>query len=241
MHSNQAIFKIGGKVLENPNNLESTISQLTQLKRDGTLEKIIIIPGGGSYANFIRLLEREIKLGGDLAHWMAVYSMNFNGIKLGGKYPELECIEDFKKLQQVNKKFCIFLPLNFLRDNDALPHSWDVTSDSIAFYIACKLQLNYCFLIKGVDGLFNIDGELIKEITTQHYNELKKSRMLAEFGDDLNSFKKSKPIDSYLLTLIDKYKIPCYLINGSLDSKRIIEFFNYKTPDEKKIYTKIVY
>jgi aspartokinase-like uncharacterized kinase len=240
MQSNIAIFKIGGNVIENPNNLESTMSQLTQLYEENLLQKIIIIPGGGSYANFIRMIEGDLELGDDLVHWMATYSMNYNGMELNRKYPKLDCIENLKQFQDVDKKFCIFLPYTYLRDNDVLPHSWDVTSDSITLYIAYKLQLNRCFLIKDVEGIYSINNGLIKTITTLQYSELKKSENLAKIGSDFNNFKKSKPIDSYSLTLIDQHKIACYLLNGSFKHHRIIEFFNRNIPDSKKTYTKII-
>ena len=240
MQYNQAIFKIGGKILENSKNIKSTISQLAQLYEENILQKIFLIPGGGSYANFIRMIDKELKLGDDLAHWMAVYSMNYNGIELNRKYPKLECIGELEKVQDTKKKFCIFLPFSYLRENDTLPHSWDVTSDSIALYIAYKLQLNRCFLIKDVDGIFNKEKELIKSISTFKYNELKGSNQLDKIKEDYKNIKKSKPIDSHLLKLIEKYKTPCYILNGGPNNQRIIEFFNTDIHDEKKIYTKII-
>jgi len=238
MQYKQAIFKIGGKILENSKNIESTISQLTQLYEENILQKILLIPGGGSYANFIRKIDEELKLGVDLAHWMAVYSMNYNGIELNRKYPRLECIEELEKFQDAKKMFCVFLPYNYLRKNDTLPHSWDVTSDSIAHYIAYKLHLNRCFLIKDVEGIYGINKELIKKITTLQYGELKKSGRLAEIGLNQDNLKKSKPIDSYLLTLIDKYKISCILLNGTLQNSRIINYFK-NNEMENQVYTKI--
>jgi aspartokinase-like uncharacterized kinase len=240
MQKKQAIFKIGGKILENSTNIESTISQLTQLYEEKVLQKIIIVPGGGSYANFIRRIDDELKLGDDLVHWMAIYSMNHNGIELNRKFPELECIEDLKGFQDSNKFFSIFLPYKYLRINDTLPHNWDVTSDSIAYYVANKLQFNLCFLIKDIDGIYNSDGESIKHITTFQYSNLRESKKLAKIGLDQPTFKKSKPIDSYLLTLIDQNGIPCVLLNGSFNSRRIIEFFDTSILNETKTFTKII-
>ena len=240
MKHKQAIFKIGGKILENSNNIKSTISQLTQLIEEKILQKIIIVPGGGSYANFIRKIDDELKLGDDLTHWMAIYSMNHNGKELSRKFPELVCIKNLKEFQDSNKIFCIFLPYNFLRKNDTLPHSWNVTSDSIAHYVADQLQFNQCFLIKDIEGIYNIDEKLIKDITTSQYTALKENKKLAKIGLDQPNFKKSKPIDSYLLTLIDQNGIPCYLLNGSFNYQRIVEFFKTSIPNEAKIYTKIV-
>jgi aspartokinase-like uncharacterized kinase len=239
MKYKEAVFKIGGKILENSNNIESTFSQLAQLFEKEILQKIIIIPGGGSFANFVRSLDEVLHIGDDLAHWIAIYSMNYNGIMLNRKYPDLENIEKLKTFQNAKQIFCIFLPYSFLREDDTLPHNWDVTSDSIALYVANKLKLSQCFLIKNIDGIFNIDKELIKSISTFKYSELKSSNQLANIIEDDSNVKKSKPIDPYLLKLIEKYKTPCYILNGRSNNQRIVEFFNSAVPDEKKIYTKI--
>ncbi|MHA2287608.1 MAG: amino acid kinase family protein [Promethearchaeota archaeon] len=240
MDYKQAIFKIGGNILENSSHIESTISQLIKLFEENILHKILLLPGGGSYANFIRKIDAELDLGDDLSHWMAIYSMNYNGKFLNRKYPKLECIEDLKDFRDSNKILCIFLPYNFLHENDTLPHSWDVTSDSIAFYIAHQLHLKNCFLIKDIEGIYNMRGELIKEITTLKYSELKKSNKLAKIGLDQVKLKKSKPIDTYLLRLLDNSGISCYILNGSSNHQRIIEFFNTSVPIEKKVFTKII-
>ena len=239
MQYKEAVFKIGGKILENFKDIKSTISQLTQLFEDKILQKIIVIPGGGSFANFVRSLDDVLQIGDDLAHWIAIYSMNYNGIMLHRKYPDFEIIEKLKIFQEAKQKFCIFLPYRFLREDDILPHNWDVTSDSIALYIATKLKLSQCFLIKNIDGIFNIDKELIKSISTFKYNELKSSNQLDNIIEEDSNIKKSKPLDSHLLKLIEKYKTPCYILNGKPNNQRIIEFFNSDISDEKKIYTKI--
>ncbi len=238
MLHNNAVFKIGGKILENSKNLECTISQLKKLYEDNTLQKIIIIPGGGSYANFIRSIDKNLVLGDDLAHWMAIFSMDYNGKDLNRKFPDFECIDDFKKIQSAKRIFCIFLPFNYLRKNDELPHSWDVTSDSIAIYIANKLNLNECYFIKDIEGIYNKNNEVIKEISTIQYRDLKKSGGLAEIGLNQVNLKKSKPIDSYLLTLLDKYKISCILLNGTLQNSRIINYFK-NIELENQVHTKI--
>ncbi|GAH43243.1 unnamed protein product [marine sediment metagenome] len=53
MKYKEAVFKIGGKILENSNNIKSTFSQLAQLFEKEILQKIMVIPGGGSLANFV--------------------------------------------------------------------------------------------------------------------------------------------------------------------------------------------
>ncbi len=99
MKYTSVIFKIGGKILENFEDLNSTISQLTQLYDKGRIQKIILIPGGGSLVNFIRKVYIELKFTEELGHWMGVISMNYNGIELGKKFPELDVIEDITRLK----------------------------------------------------------------------------------------------------------------------------------------------
>ncbi|MFW9822828.1 MAG: hypothetical protein ACFFE4_07835 [Candidatus Thorarchaeota archaeon] len=232
------IFKIGGKILENPEDLNSTISQLNQLYNKGQLQNIIIIPGGGSLANFIRTVYTELQFTEELGHWMGIISMNYNGIELGKKFPEIEIIEDINRLKKSDKFFCIFLPYRFFKENDKLPHSWDVTSDSITLFLTKELDISHCFLIKDIDGILNKENLLLKEITTSDYKKMKKSGDFSDFKTtELELKDQSTPVDSYLLTLVEKWKIPCVIINGKSNTHRIMEYFDSSISNSNKIFT----
>ncbi len=234
-----AIFKIGGKILDNSKDLINTIAQLTQLYEDQIIKKILLIPGGGILANFIRELYYEFQIDDDFAHWMAIYSMNYNGVVLNKKFPHLNSIENLDQLKKEGSYFSIFLPYKYLKNNDELPHSWSVTSDSIALYMAYKLGMNECFLLKDVDGIIDKNQNLLKELSTTKFEELKAEGKLAEFPSEELYFKtKSKPLDSYILTLIEKYKIPCIILNGASQELRIFKYFR-NADNNLKIYTKI--
>lgn len=235
------LFKIGGTILEDVENLNSTLSQLSQLYEKGVIQRIILIPGGGSFANFIRKVYNELKFTDELAHWMSIISMNYNGIELGKKFPNLEVFEKYDKLKEIDKCFCIFLPYQILKENDKLPHTWQVTSDSIALFLANKLGLKECILIKDVDGIINEKRQVIKEISAAEYRKLKETGKLLEFqnkDDELKS--QSRPIDPYLLTLIEKWNISCVLLNGTSDNQRISDFFDESKSLQEKTYTRII-
>ncbi|MFX0137882.1 MAG: hypothetical protein ACFFDN_29845 [Candidatus Hodarchaeota archaeon] len=234
------IFKIGGKILEDFENLNCTISQLTQIFNEGLIQKMILIPGGGSLANFTRKVYGELKFNEEIAHWMGIISMNYNGLELSKKFPNLEIIEDFDKLKRMSKFLCIFLPYQFLKENDKLPHSWDVTSDSITLFLAKALGLKECFLIKDVNGVINNKNQVIKEICASEFKKLKETKQIAKFKFDSEKLKEiSKPIDPYLTHLIQLYKIPCVILNGSKNTDRILNYFKSTEPKEK-LYTKII-
>jgi aspartokinase-like uncharacterized kinase len=238
MEYKSAIFKIGGKILENFEDLNSTISQLTQLFEKDRIQKIILIPGGGSLANFIRNVYSELKFTEELGHWMGVISMNYNGIELGKKFPEVDIIEDINTLRKLHKSLCIFLPYRFLKEIDRLPHSWDVTSDSITLFLAKELDIPHSFLIKDIDGILNNQDQVMEELTTSEYKKMKESGKLGKFESVEGELKnQSKPVDSYLLTLIEKWKISCVILNGRSNTHRIIDYFDESKSNSEKIFT----
>ncbi len=235
---NDIILKIGGKIIENPLNLKSTIFQLRELIiNQKIINKIIIIPGGGSYANLIRSMDKKMDFDEDLSHWMAIYAMNTQGTKIINKFPEIEGINNIKPTKKsVNEtKIFLFLPYEFLKQNDELPHSWDVTSDSITIFMANKIGLKECYLIKDIDGILDANNKVLREITPKRYKLLKNTKKLLDIQDSIIS-KKSSPIDYYSLDLIEKYKISCVILNGSEKKKSILKFF---TNSEKSVYTRI--
>ncbi len=241
MKGRTIIAKIGGKIFENHENLEYTLNQFKKLLYEKkVIDKLIIIPGGGSYANFIRILDRKLDIGDDLSHWMAIFAMNCNGDAISREYKDIKCIKDIEELKESNEFISIFLPFDFIFQTDELPHSWSVTSDSLAIYIASILKLNHCFLIKDIDGIFIKNQiEPIQEISTKEYEKLRKDNKLAEFQTQYDNLKKSYPIDLYSLKLTNDFKTSCIILNGSFNSKRIIEFFDDSINQKEKIYTKI--
>ncbi|MHA2181477.1 MAG: amino acid kinase family protein [Promethearchaeota archaeon] len=242
MEYTSVLFKIGGKILENFEDLNSTISQLTQLFDRGRIQKIILIPGGGSLVNFIRKVYSELKFTEELGHWMGIISMNYNGIELGKKFPELDVIEDINRLKQLDRTLSIFLPYRFLKEIDKLPHSWDVTSDSITLFLAKELEIRHCFLIKDIDGILNKENYAIKELTTSEYKDLKESGELSEIKSAEGELKnQSRPIDSYLLTLIDKWKISSVILNGKSNNQRISDYFDESKSNSEKTFSIIKY
>lgn len=235
-----ALFKIGGRVLEDFGNINSTISQLSYLYEEKLIQKIIIIPGGGSVANFIRKVYNELKFTEELAHWMGIVSMSYNGLELGKKFPKLKIIEEYNELKKLDKTFCIFLPFRFLKENDKLPHSWDVTSDSITLFLAKELRLDECFLIKDIDGILNKKNKVIREMSTIEFRKFKESGKLAEFESIDNELKnQTRPIDPFLITLIEKYKISCVILSGKSNNQRIVDFFDEQKSLQEKISTTI--
>jgi hypothetical protein len=114
---------------------------------------VLIVPGGGRFADLVRDVQRERSLSEEAAHWMAVLAMDEYAYYLS----DVSGIE-LTPLLVKKKGIRIVLPYEILRRRDELPHSWDVTSDTIAAWMAYQTGSK---LIKAtdVDGII-IDGSL---------------------------------------------------------------------------------
>jgi len=239
------IVKVSGKIIENKENLQHVLNQLKKiLNEHETINSILLIPGGGSFADFIRKICHKIDLDDNIAHWEAIYAMEFNARKMLKEFTCLKPIsqlDDFKEILHHNEKEkypYVFLPFDYLYENDELPHSWSVTSDSIAAYISHKLEISCAFLIKNVDGIILKVGKVIREIKSLNLKKLIERNALEKKSFINNQIKQSQPIDSHILKLIEKSKITVIIINGSLNKKAILDYF--LNPESKeKIYTKI--
>ncbi len=139
------VVKVGGSLFAEA---EQVIAALMESRRP-----LLLVPGGGPFARMIRSLQ----LPDDPAHWMAILAMDQFGwyLAAGG----LPVTHDLSVPRGVE----ILLPYRVMRERDPLPHSWDVTSDTIAAWVASELGLGL-LLLKSVDGITR-DGALVPRVT----------------------------------------------------------------------------
>ena len=114
---------------------------------------LLIVPGGGQFADAVR----EAALPDDQAHWLAVGAMDQFGKYLGSQGMVTSDV------MQTPEKSTVFLPCRTMRHYDPLPHSWDVTSDTIAAWVADQLGLEL-LIVKSVEGILQ-EGVLADTVT----------------------------------------------------------------------------
>lgn len=136
---------------------------------------------------------------------MAVLGMNQYGYLLAESIsiPLIESFEELK-LSLSKEKAVIFLPYKELRRYDDLPHSWSITSDTIAAWIASKIDLSDLIIATDVEGLYK-DGALIDCINAKD---------MLSLGETC--------VDAFLPIFLRKKKMSCRVIYGK-DSANIIK------------------
>jgi len=123
---------------------------MASLARAAQGQWLVVVPGGGSLADEVRRADRRLRLGDSTAHWMAILAMDQYGYVLADLAPGAALVRSRRELAP--GRLNVLAPAAWLRRADPLPHSWDVTSDSIAAWIAHALRARRLMLVKDVDG-----------------------------------------------------------------------------------------
>ena len=122
----------------------------TALGALGERHPLLVVPGGGDFADAVRDADRRFGLSAETSHRMAILGMEQFGWLLSELIPGAERRADLARVGAGRTTVLLpaALPL------DTLPASWQVTSDSIAAWVAVQLGAERLVLIKQVDGLF---------------------------------------------------------------------------------------
>lgn len=147
------VVKLGGSLIERAKELVREIIDYS----DKSGQAILIVPGGSVFADTVRMVNAS----NEASHWMAILAMEQYGYLIAdgseAKMVNNISIEDIGTY--------ILLPYALLKKKDELPHTWDVTSDTIAAWVAHKLGARFIKLT-DVDGIF-LNGELKKELRAE--------------------------------------------------------------------------
>jgi 5-(aminomethyl)-3-furanmethanol phosphate kinase len=139
----KTVIKVGGALLDTRETFAWATDALSHAPRDGTT---LIVPGGGPFADAVRDVDRRIGLSADAAHWAAVLAMDQYAHVLADRVADATVVDDLDT--PTPGRLPIFAPYAWLRSHDALPHSWDVTADSIAAWVARALGARRLLLLK---------------------------------------------------------------------------------------------
>jgi aspartokinase-like uncharacterized kinase len=154
----EAVVKIGGSLLRDAERLHQVLDAVADARKESAL---LVVPGGGSFADTVRTMDRRIGLTDDAAHWMALLAMDQYAHLLHSRLPGATLVSTPAAVLAALSagELPVLAPYRWLRDADPLPHSWDVTSDSIAAWIAGALGAPRLVLIKpaGVVGTDAVD------------------------------------------------------------------------------------
>jgi 5-(aminomethyl)-3-furanmethanol phosphate kinase len=141
------VVKVGGGLSATPGALELVGRALAET---GRRHRLLVVPGGGPFADAVRAFDRREGLSADAAHWMAILAMDQYAYVLVERIPGAVLVEDPGAIGGAlpGTGVAVLAPSRWLRAADVLPHDWAATSDSAAAYVAGALDAERLVLIK---------------------------------------------------------------------------------------------
>lgn len=134
-------------MLRSPDALAPVLAVVGDVARS---RRVIVVPGGGPFADAVRDADRRFGLSHSAAHWMAVLAMDQFAYLLAERLAEGRVVAGPDEIAAALAEGAlpVLAPSRWLRAADPLPHTWSVTSDSIAAWVAGALGARRLVLVK---------------------------------------------------------------------------------------------
>ena len=191
------VIKIGGSLIRNARNLVRVLHEYAL--NEG--ERILIVPGGGIFADTVRTASETYYISDEAAHWMAILAMDQYAHYLTDGTPA-RLIAGIADPSSIRTGASVLLVYDLLKIFDSgnengsgIAHTWNATSDTIAGWIASQLDATF-IKATDVDGILR-DGEQLSEITASE---------LIKMGETC--------VDPELPGLLLSKSLNCRVVNG---------------------------
>jgi aspartokinase-like uncharacterized kinase len=213
-------LKICGIALDDDASRQAIAAGLKRLAAARPDDLFYAICGGGAPVDSLRALfesdpnqvcrdwlERsgEVASPAEAAHWLAIGIMDE---RAKGLHEECRGVENL-----------IFPPVaRLLHEREGkLPRSWEVTSDSITYWLAvalaCDPAFPRIFLLKDVDGAFKVHGSRGGLPRRARDVGGKLVRRILVYAGHPHPALLSYPFDEYLFGLVDEFQQPFYVVH----------------------------
>ena len=140
------VVKIGGSLLGEPE-LTSWLENFVKFS-DG---KIVIVPGGGIFADTVREAQQLSSINDSVAHELALLAMDQFGLLMAGMNVGLATASSELEIAERGwqHRGIVWLPRKMVLADDTIPRNWQVTSDSLSAWLANKLGAEQLILVKS--------------------------------------------------------------------------------------------
>jgi aspartokinase-like uncharacterized kinase len=141
------VVKLGGGVVARPEHFDAAVAAIAACSRE---HRLLVVPGGGPFADAVRDADRRLGIDDTTAHWMAVLAMDQYAHLIASRLAGGVLVTDPDEIASAIEagRVPVLAPYRWLRESNPLPHSWDVTSDSIAAWLAGALDVRRLVVVK---------------------------------------------------------------------------------------------
>lgn len=141
------VIKLGGSLATSPQ-LQDWLGVLTVASG-----QVVVVPGGGPFADAVRSSQRRWRFSDPTAHHMALLAMHQYGLMLCDLSERLVPATSELTIRSTLAAGLrpVWLPAPMTSSAAELETSWRLTSDSLAMWLARLLNASYLVLVKSSD------------------------------------------------------------------------------------------
>lgn len=113
---------------------------------------LVVVPGGGPFADQVRASQQQCGFDDSTAHYMALLAMEQYGAMLCGLQTGFAPAASIPQVQAVLARgdTPVWMPVSMAMAEPEIAHSWEITSDSLAAWLAGRLGAEHLLLVKSV-------------------------------------------------------------------------------------------
>jgi 5-(aminomethyl)-3-furanmethanol phosphate kinase len=138
------VFKLGGSFAFSPR-LQDWIAAIA-----ACAGRTAIVPGGGPFADAVRAAQASMGFDDRAAHRMGLLAMEQYGCAMANLDERLWLADSLEEICRglAAGKVPVWLPARMALEDATIPQSWDVTSDSLAAWLAGRIGAARLVLVK---------------------------------------------------------------------------------------------
>ena len=185
------IVKIGGSLLGSPE-LPRWLEVLVKFSKG----HVIIVPGGGLFADAVREGQKLTNASDAVAHQLALLAMDQFALLLASMNDGLVTASSELEIAECGwqHRAMVWLPSQMILADQSIPQNWQVTSDSLSAWLANKLGAEQLILVKS------------KSLISYHKESVCPWQLLVDDGlrdSQLMRYIAGKKYQTWLLNKVD--------------------------------------
>lgn len=141
---NITVVKLGGSLF----NTTELLEWLAQLEQQSQQQTIIIVPGGGPFADQVREAQQKVSFDDKTAHHMAILAMAQYGLLIASQIKAAQLFYYPSDINNLTLGLYIWIPDRHVLTAPELPQSWALTSDTLALWLSQQVAADELHIIK---------------------------------------------------------------------------------------------
>lgn len=149
-HGTMLVVKLGGSLAASPE-----LPRWVDMIAAAGAGKVVLVPGGGPWADAVRAAQAREGFDDCTAHRRALLAMEQYGRVLVEMNARLVAAQNESTIRKALSQASVpvWMPCEMAVAEASIPESWDVTSDSLAAWLAALLGASRLLLVKSLPSI----------------------------------------------------------------------------------------